>query len=313
MNNTVYPKTISVEVTNNCNSQCLICPHGHNLITSKGYMTKDLFHTILDRIDHLKEEINLEMHGVGEPLLHVQLPEFIKEAALRGFWPTLCTNAILLNESTTQQLHSCGLKKIVVSLETKENYERIRGINIYDYVLRNVRHLADTYPDIELEIYMISLEGDDIENFSLFKKQFPQKHIRFNQFQASDWCGTIPFDNLSTKSGNIVRNSVCPLFRHYCAIDFQGFVRHCYLDYNSEFIFGDINKQSFDSIWNSAQRLDVMENMRAGLYDNLLPCQNCVFPFIEASEEEASSDVVDNDEFKRPEMQLLSKIKQARR
>ncbi|KPA12081.1 radical SAM protein, partial [Candidatus Magnetomorum sp. HK-1] len=260
----MYPKTISIEVTNNCNNQCLICPHGYNLFNKKGYMTKKLYLKILDDIDFLRNKINIELHGIGEPLLHAEIYDFVKIAVKKGFHTTICTNAVLLNKKTAKKIANSGINKIVVSLETKKNYEKIRCINIYDYVLENVMFVADKFSSIDLEIYMISINDKKTEDFDTFKKQFKGKNITFNQFSASNWCGKVPFKGLASKAGKYIKKSVCPLFKHYCSIDYEGLMRHCYVDFNSEYIYGDLNINKFEKIWRSDKRKNIAFKMSSG-------------------------------------------------
>jgi len=298
-------KTVSIEITNNCNNQCLICPHGHNLIKNKGYMEFSLFKKIINDLEPYKNTI-LELHGIGEPLLHPLLPNFVSYCTQRGFFTSICTNAILLYPKIAEKLYNSGIKKIVVSLETKENYERIRCANIYDKVLKNVTSTVDNYPSIEVEVFMISLEGDDPLEFDNFSKQFGDRKIIFNSFCASDWCGKIPFEGLVKKNGIYVKKIICPLYQLYCSIDYNGNVRHCYLDFNSEQTYGNLNNDNFETVWNSKKRLSVMDKMKNGLYEDIFPCCDCVFPFSKTIDNKCFFN--DND-FNRPEMQLLSKIK----
>ncbi|KPA10461.1 radical SAM domain-containing protein, partial [Candidatus Magnetomorum sp. HK-1] len=248
----------------------------------------------------------IELHGIGEPLLHPLLPDFVYYCTQKGFFASICTNAILLYPKISEDLYNSGINKIVVSLETKENYERIRCTNIYDKVLKNVISLVDTYPSIEVEVFMISLEGDNPIEFQKFSQQFGTKKITFNSFCASDWCGRIPFKGLMKKKGTYINKKICPLYQFYCSIDYNGKVRHCYLDFNSEQTYGDLNNEAFETIWNSENRLSVIDKMKNGLYKYLSPCRDCVFPFSTTIGDKCS--FFDND-FNRPEMQLLSKIK----
>lgn len=306
------PKSISIETTNNCNNQCLICPHGHNLIKDKGYMERDVFYGIIDKLVPYRDSAVVELHGVGEPLLHPYLPDFISYCTAKGFYTSICTNAILLTEKVGRRIIDSGLKKMVVSIETKENYERIRCTNIYSKVLENIQNMARMSSDLEVEIYMITLGNESSDDFQAFKEQFDRDRVTFSDFRASDWCGKIPFEGLSLKKGAHVRKTVCPLFKDYVSIDFQGRIRHCYLDFNSEILYGDLTQTDFDALWRSDKRLAVMAKMADGLYRELTPCSECVFPYVDNKGEidaEYSDDAGEN----RPEMQLLSKIKQKKR
>ena len=303
------PTTISIEITNNCNNSCLICPHGHNLIIEKGYMPIDLFKLSLERIDGLKKGTVLELHGIGEPLLHPRINEFIEVAKRHDFFCSICTNAILLNEQMAKKIAESGLDKLVISLETKENYEKLRCTNIYDRVKDNVVRTAETHPGIRIEIYMIAVDDSDLGKFDEFKKQFKGVNMQFSQFRATDWCGTIPLEGLARKKGRFVRKEICPLFANYCSIDYNGNIRHCYLDYNSQKLYGNIAQNEFLDIWQSEKRSQVRRMMQKGEYEKIWPCRDCVFPFVDAEVDVEKVGITDED-LTRPEMQLLSKIKQ---
>jgi len=207
-----------------------------------------------------------------------------------------------------KELHESGLNRIVVSLETKENYERVRCSNIYERVLNNIMKVAENIPEIELEIFMIYVGNEMPYDFDDFKKQFGNSKIRFNQFRGSNWLGKIPFEGLLEKKGSHVLKKICPLFIQYCSINFEGQMRHCYLDFNTEYVIGDMKKVDFDTLWFSDYRKEIIKKMQDGRYDELMPCAECVFPFVQ-DEKSSESLLLGKEDFKRPEMQLLSKIK----
>jgi len=300
-------ESISIEITNNCNNNCLICPHGHNLITKKGFMTIEIYEKILTQIEILKDNIKLELHGIGESLLHPQLLDMISLSTKKGFTSVLCTNAIILTLDKAKKMFDNGLKRLIFSLETRENYEKIRSHNIYDFVLENIKNIASKIPGIEIEIFWIYLGNETDEDYEKFKNQFENRRIIFNRFRACNWRGKIKFEGLLEKSGEYVRKYECPLFKKYCSIDFLGNIRHCYIDYNSEYILGNLLEQNFEDIWLSKKRKDYIEKMKNGEYANFYPCCECVFPFVEKYEQ--ISDEIGSQDLKRPEMQLLSKIK----
>ncbi|KPA18987.1 hypothetical protein MHK_000792, partial [Candidatus Magnetomorum sp. HK-1] len=59
-------------------------------------------------------------------------------------------------------------------------------------------------------------------------------------------------------------------------------------------------------IWRSDKRKNIAFKMSSGLYETVKPCCDCVYPFTDNLHE---IEVSEND-LKRPEMQLLSKIHQ---
>ena len=111
-----------IEITNICNMNCSFC-HGHSRPARR--MTVDEFDTVLKKLDGVTK--HLYFHLMGEPLIHPDLPAFVKMARERGFKPMITTNGTLLsrrgneildikaNDSTTPCLH-----KINISLHSFE-------------------------------------------------------------------------------------------------------------------------------------------------------------------------------------------------
>lgn len=110
MYNKVY-----VEVTNVCNMNCSFC-HGHK--REPRFMTAEEFAVILD---NLKEQTKyIYYHLMGEPLLHPQLPEFIKMAGEKGYKSIITTNGTLLGERGKELIDS-GVHKVNISLHSFED------------------------------------------------------------------------------------------------------------------------------------------------------------------------------------------------
>ena len=82
----MYSK-VYVEISNICNMNCSFC-HGHSRAPRK--MSMGEFSFILDQLtEHTKY---LYYHLMGEPLIHPQLPDFIKMAGERGYKSIITTN-----------------------------------------------------------------------------------------------------------------------------------------------------------------------------------------------------------------------------
>ncbi len=67
-----YPMQVGIELTNNCNLKCVMCPHPR-MARQKGFIKKELFEKIIDEIKGKSEFVYL--YGMGESLLH---PEFFE-------------------------------------------------------------------------------------------------------------------------------------------------------------------------------------------------------------------------------------------
>lgn len=105
-----------LEITNRCNLQCVFCP-GTDRPSRR--LTVEEFEVLTNR---LRNEVQfLYFHLMGEPLLHPDLPHFVRTARAKGFVPVLTTNGTLLERRP--ELAECGLHKIQISLHAHEGNE----------------------------------------------------------------------------------------------------------------------------------------------------------------------------------------------
>lgn len=105
---------VYIEITNVCNLNCSFC-HGHS--RAERFMSLNEFREILSKLDGKTSYIYY--HLMGEPLLHEELPVFIREASSRGFSSVITTNGTLLSEKGKALIDS-GVYKVNISLHSFE-------------------------------------------------------------------------------------------------------------------------------------------------------------------------------------------------
>ena len=135
------PSQIYIEVTNRCNSLCASCPltYDHFLpFEPKHHLTWPQFRRIVDQLPRIERAV---LHGIGEPLLNVQLPRFIAHLKERGAQVLFNTNAVLLDERRGDALCAAGLDELRISLDavTPALYHRLRGIDKLPQIIANLR------------------------------------------------------------------------------------------------------------------------------------------------------------------------------
>jgi len=106
---------VYVEITNICNMNCSFC-HGHS--RKKEMMSLETFQTVLDAIQGKTKYIYY--HLMGEPLLHPELPVFLKTAKEQGFHSMITTNGTLLDKCGDKILEA-GVHKVNISVHSLEN------------------------------------------------------------------------------------------------------------------------------------------------------------------------------------------------
>ena len=116
--NTLNPRKIYAEITTHCNLCCPMCvkwtPGSRIRECSMSFAT---FKRLADALRHVEA---LVLNGIGEPLLHADLPAMVALARClmpQTSWIGLQTNGLLLDENTARQLLKAGLNRLCLSLD----------------------------------------------------------------------------------------------------------------------------------------------------------------------------------------------------
>ena len=142
--NDVIPKNIVIETIFGCNASCTMCPIDMPTKRKKGVMSTDLFKRIVDELaPHSKQIEQMDLFGVGEPLLVKDMPDKVRYVKEKGFKNVgFATNADLLSQEIAERIFEAGLDTIMISIDgtTKEIHESIRRKTDFERVVKNVKH-----------------------------------------------------------------------------------------------------------------------------------------------------------------------------
>ncbi|MDI6793246.1 MAG: radical SAM protein [bacterium] len=133
---------LEIEVTNDCNLKCIMCPRTSNMKREIGYMDFDLFKKIVDK----SETFSIHFSGLGEPLFHPQIKEMFAYAKDKGLEVGLWTNGLNLDEELSKDIIEKELLDyIIFSLDaaTKETYLKVKGIDAFDKVVENITRFLE--------------------------------------------------------------------------------------------------------------------------------------------------------------------------
>lgn len=140
------PKFLQVEPVGQCNLRCQMCPIQFRRdgppYGPPAYMDFDLFTRLLDEFDGLEE---LQLQGLGEPMMHPRFFEMVELAASRGIKVSTNTNLTYLNPRRSERLVRSGLAELHASVDgaTAETYERIRVLARFDHIVANLESLVE--------------------------------------------------------------------------------------------------------------------------------------------------------------------------
>lgn len=107
----------------------------------RAFMDYSVFCELLDQFSGITE---LQLQGLGEPLLHPQFFQMVRYAADKGISVSTNTNLTVLSERGAEECIASGLAIMHVSLDgaSKATYEAIRVRARLERVLRNLRRLT---------------------------------------------------------------------------------------------------------------------------------------------------------------------------
>src|SRR6266568_6062417 len=150
------PVCLYLETTNRCNLLCTTCPRTFEALEPPGDMSWALFTSIVDQFPRIARVV---LHGVGEPMMVRELPRMIRYLKDRGTYVLFNTNGTLLKPRKGKELIDSGLDELRVSLDAAESrsFERVRGLDMFDRIVRNVRAFTRLQSELKAEAPRVSL------------------------------------------------------------------------------------------------------------------------------------------------------------
>jgi radical SAM protein with 4Fe4S-binding SPASM domain len=296
---------IRIEFTNNCTFKCFCCPHTE-MKRAKGIMSQDDLRLLLDKV---KEALPLfqgeiQVLGFGEALLLNDLPqrlEIIKAGYPGNTLDLISTFGVKkYSYGEIDRLLATGLDEVHISCYgyDRETYKKIHGVDAFDIVIHNIRHLAALREKYNLHLHV---KYDDF----IVYPQNREEHVRArNKFL--DFCrqeGVVLMDanrlnNLGeTKIFVEAAGQKSP--RHACSVVWGFRARElvvywnldivpCSIITDGDIILGNLREQSLDDIFSSARYIDFYNRQWSREVEDIPACRFCDFPNDDSSADEIS-------------------------
>ncbi|MDP2947018.1 MAG: radical SAM protein [Nanoarchaeota archaeon] len=273
-----YPINYNIETTNACNLSCRMCPRKESN-RPVGYLSMDLCRKIVDEAKKYGPR-GFSLHKDGEPLLHSDLfkiIEYIKKSNSKNAI-YLTTNGILLDKEKALKILKSGVDRFNISIGAarKETFKKIKGYDALEKIEENVRNFIKLKKDggykTEISVQIIKLEetAAEIEEFKNKWKKYP---VKINIWNFLNWGGA---------KEDKVGDDVAPKARYPCyalwfspAINWDGRVSLCCMDWDEKLIIGDINNQNLAEIWQGEKLKNYRKIHLQGKYNQLPVCDKC--------------------------------------
>ncbi|GAB4356883.1 MAG: radical SAM protein [Gammaproteobacteria bacterium] len=261
------PFVLFVDPANMCNFRCKYCPTGDpKLIRStgrkQGLFDFGLFEKLIGDLAAFEKPLRvLRLYKEGEPLIHPRFVDMVRLAKQSGLVDRVDTtsNGSLLNPKLNRALVDAGLDRINISLEgmNAKVYREFAGYRIqFDRFVANIRDLYENRGQCEVLVKVVS-ENLAPEEHELFYQTFGDIADRvFIENMAPCWpefdTSHLPTDFEEGIYGQSVSETeVCPYPFYSIAVNSDGSVSLCFLDWARKLPIGNVRDQSLKSIWES--------------------------------------------------------------
>jgi len=284
-----FPRLIDIELTNKCNFRCLMCPTGTlSCNREKGFMDEKIFSKVLNEIS--KHITPLRCIRWGEPMLHPQLLNFLREANQKKVICHVNTNGSLLNEDKIEQILDIPLDSIKFSFQgvNKNSYKEMRNTDFFEKLLKNIKLLYDLrgdneYPYIHVSTTITYESKEQVFRFKKIVSEFSDlvtvgrtilEHIDLDDVHLSEK-DKKTIDKLKSQESVLKKHPDCPEVFDKLSINWDGSVSACCKDYDNFMLIGDLKHSSLEEIWNSKKMNTYRKILAENGHERLKLCKSC--------------------------------------
>jgi len=259
------PFTVFIDPSNLCNFGCTFCPTGsRGLIRSTGRkqtnMGFDLFKKVIDDLGQFDGKVKVaRLYKDGEPMLNPKFAEMIGYAkrSARVERVDSTTNGSFLEPETNRRIVDAGLDRLNISIEgmSGQVYRDFARWDLdFDGFVRNIRDLYEHRGQCEIVVKTVAENLKEGER-DRFLQIFGEISDRiFVENMAPCWpqfdCSHLPASfEVGIYGQPVFETEVCPYVFYSMAVNSDGSVSLCFLDWAHRLIIGDVRSQSLREIW----------------------------------------------------------------
>lgn len=250
------PLIDQIELTSFCPMRCRFCPRGvpGRMQRPSGFMEFSLYLRLLDQLNPGQAEYRpLELHHLGESLLHPRVADFVAAASARGLPTEMSVNPALLTPPLMRRLLDAGIGRLVVSLDGIDDATlvQIRGPAArytraephLDALLAEVARRGAAAPRIVIQ--MIGLHANRHQR-QAFLDRWGRTGLPAVQAYVKDLDGDDP--DLGRPAGTPLR-ALCGYPFRSVVVLWDGRVVPCCRDDDARLVLGDLSHQTLAEIW----------------------------------------------------------------
>ena len=254
------PIVVIIDPSSVCNFKCAFCPTGDRELISntkryQGFLDIELYKKCIDDLGEFDQDIHMiKLYKDGEPLLNPNFVEMVEYASSKPWIGSIMvtTNGSRLSPELSQKLVGSGLNIIHISLEgmSAEKYRNFAKVNIdFDVLVERIAYLYSIRGECEVSVkipYENLAEGEEEKFHRLFENISDSYYIE----HISPVWPTFDVSSLGSLKKSVyqmeIRNlEVCPYIFYQMAVNSDGIVSACCVDWQRELVVGDARVDGF--------------------------------------------------------------------
>lgn len=292
-----FPITVELDMTNTCNHRCPECVVNYFRIADKSALSYGIAENIIRQLSKCRIK-GLIFTGGGEPLCNPQTLKIVKLAKTRGLDLGFITNGSLLgDESGKTLLKSCTWLRVSLDAASPEVFRLTHGMGNREFyqVINNIKDLVAMKKKIKspcaigVGFLTCDCSAKDMKKAALLTKKLGVDYLQFRPKQIHrggkfEYKWTDVHDKISqclkyaNKNFQVLYSkhkyemSRDPQFgRYYQKCYGQQFAAVisasakmficCHTRGYEKYCIGDLRRKSFEEIWSSKRRKEVIEKI----------------------------------------------------
>ncbi len=288
------PVALTIEPTTACNLKCPECPSGLRSFTrATGSLQEELFERIIDQAH--EQLCCLIFYFQGEPYINKGFLNMVRYAAQKNIYTITSTNGHFLNDQNARETIESGLDRLIISVDgtTQEVYEQYRKGGKLENVLQGARNiikwkkqLNSPTPHIIFQFLVVRPNQHQIEDLYHLADKIGVDEVRLKTAQIYDYKLGSPLIPTIEKYARYKKNTdgtfsiknqlknQCWKLWHAAVVTWDGKVAPCCFDKDLSHPMGDLERDSFKSIWRGPIYQEFRQRILHGR-KNISICTNC--------------------------------------
>ena len=272
-----FPITVSLELVNRCNLNCVMCYKKHHT-KPKAELSIDILKKILSECKENKLPSIMLALG-SEILMYKEIKEVLDMVRRAGIQDVFFgTNGVMMNEDIIESIIRNKISRVEISLDasTAETYNKVRRVPVFEKVEENLNKLVEAkkkagsqLPIIRLCFVVMDVNKHETESF-IRKWKNKVDYIDFQRYFDVSL-----IDSKCKVDKKTIQDSFCSQPFYSLSIWADGVISPCCCYFGKKLVIGDIYKDTLRDVWNSLKMKKIRDQIKTKNFN--YNCQKCLY------------------------------------